>query len=115
MSAAGGTIYYTINQADPRLPGTGEAAPDALIYNGPISLSGETRIKARVKQGSEWSALNEAAYQGGQLEPPRIDHIRRQGNALLLVFKAAPGRSYLIEFRGHASAGAWEKLLKIEA
>jgi hypothetical protein len=34
-------------------------SPTALEYGGPIALTDDTRIKARVFDGSEWSALND--------------------------------------------------------
>ena len=55
FSASTGTRYYTLDGADPRDPG-------ALIYSGPITLNDNTLVKARAKNGSEWSALNEAQF-----------------------------------------------------
>jgi hypothetical protein len=59
-----GIIYYTLNGADPRRPGSGEVNPDARIYTSPIPLTGPTQVKARLFSDSEqlWSALNEAAF-----------------------------------------------------
>src|SRR6185503_17190868 len=42
--------------------------PTALVYTGPIPLSGLTRIKARVLNGAEWSALHEATFVVGTPE-----------------------------------------------
>jgi CotH kinase protein/Chitobiase/beta-hexosaminidase C-terminal domain/Lamin Tail Domain len=42
--------------------------PVALSYDGPIPLSGRTRIKARVLNGAEWSALHEATFVVGNPE-----------------------------------------------
>lgn len=57
-----GTIYYTLNGADPRQVG-GAVAPTALTYSGPISLTGTTRVKARtLSPGGEWSALENVVF-----------------------------------------------------
>ena len=42
--------------------------PTALAYSGPIPLSDRTRIKARVLNGSEWSALQDATFVVGTPE-----------------------------------------------
>lgn len=63
---ATGTIFYTLNNDDPRLPG-GELSPIAIPFelnSSPIKISETTRLKARVLQPStsgqaQWSALLE--------------------------------------------------------
>lgn len=42
--------------------------PTALVYAGPIPLNDRVRIKARVLNGAEWSALHEAAFVAGTPE-----------------------------------------------
>lgn len=60
LSAPRGTIYYTEDGADPRLPG-GQAAPGARKYEAPLGLPPGRAVKARAAVGSgstiEWSAL----------------------------------------------------------
>ena len=57
-----GTIYYTTNGSDPRLPGGG-LSPSALIYSTTaITLTDNITVKARILNGSSWSAMHEAAY-----------------------------------------------------
>ena len=58
LTSAAGTIYYTLDGSDPRLPGGG-LAPGALIWvPGAVSITAETTINARVRNGSgQWSAL----------------------------------------------------------
>lgn len=52
-----GTIYYTLDGSDPRADG-GAVSSTAMIYSNSISLStGVFTVKARVKIGSEWSAM----------------------------------------------------------
>ncbi len=60
MSGAG-TIYYTLDGSDPRLPG-GAVSPTALTYGGAVTLNNSTRVKARALSGGNWSALNEATF-----------------------------------------------------
>jgi hypothetical protein len=56
-----GTIYYTVDGSDPRLAGGG-ISPTALVYTGPITLQVSTMLRTRVKNGTEWSAMHEAAF-----------------------------------------------------
>lgn len=65
---APGDVYVTLDGSDPRQsvldPGVAESgiAPTALRYDGPISLSQGTIVKARTLLDGEWSALNEANF-----------------------------------------------------
>ncbi|MEW6237587.1 MAG: lamin tail domain-containing protein [Candidatus Omnitrophota bacterium] len=62
MQAAAGSIYYSLNGEDPRLPG-GELHSDAILYNGEaIPVERRTRVLARAKDGEIWSALSDAAF-----------------------------------------------------
>ena len=61
MAAPSGTIYYTLDGSDPRLPG-GALSSTALVYSGPLALSENVHVKARVLTGATWSALNEAPF-----------------------------------------------------
>jgi len=58
----GGTIYYTTDGSDPRLPAAGTLSPTAHPYTAPLPLTTTTQIKARVRLGDMWSALNEAVF-----------------------------------------------------
>jgi hypothetical protein len=69
MTASRGTIYYTTDGSDPRLPVTGEVAPTAVAYEVPLVLTGTMWVKARVldtdpatSSGQVWSALQEATF-----------------------------------------------------
>ncbi|RKY06582.1 MAG: hypothetical protein DRP56_07160, partial [Planctomycetota bacterium] len=59
----GNTIYYTLDGTDPRQAWTG--AVIGTEYTSPITLTESVRVKARAKDGSTWSALNEAVYSVG--------------------------------------------------
>ncbi|HEX5043853.1 MAG TPA: CotH kinase family protein [Candidatus Polarisedimenticolaceae bacterium] len=61
VTAASGTVYYTLDGSDPRLPG-GAVAPGALPYGGPLSIDQVRQIRARSFDGSAWSALNEGTF-----------------------------------------------------
>lgn len=66
---APGEIWYTLDGSDPRLPGGGING-SALLYTGPVALSGTVRVKARTRSGGTWSALNEALF--APAAPPAI-------------------------------------------
>jgi hypothetical protein len=62
MSAKIGTIYYTVDGTDPRTSG-GSIAPNGILsYNSPLKIKGNGTVKARVKDGANWSALTEATF-----------------------------------------------------
>ena len=65
---AGGTLYYTVNGADPRALG-GTVQPGSLTGASPISitLTATATVRARVFDGANWSALTEAEYLVGVL------------------------------------------------
>ncbi|MDF7800428.1 lamin tail domain-containing protein [Pontiellaceae bacterium B1224] len=52
-------IYYTTDGTDPRAVG---GAVAGSIYSAPLSFSQPTLLKARAKNGNEWSALCEAVF-----------------------------------------------------
>ena len=58
---AAGTVIFTINGTDPRLPG-GAIAPGAQTYAAPLVLNASAVIRARVKDGATWSAITEATF-----------------------------------------------------
>ncbi len=59
---AGGTVYFTLDGIDPRSYGTGEVAPGAQAYQSPVPINSPVFVRARVRLGSEWSALVEAPF-----------------------------------------------------
>ncbi len=76
LSPASGTIYYTLDGSDPRLPGGALNASAANRYTEPIRLTASTHLKARTLSGSNWSALNEAVFVVGPVaESLRVSEI----------------------------------------
>ncbi len=61
ITAPAGTIYYTLDGSDPRLPG-GAISGSAATYSVPPVFSGPGQLKARVLNGGEWSALTSAFF-----------------------------------------------------
>ena len=62
---AGGTLYYTTNGDDPlqiNSNGSFTVSASAQVYSSAVVLNGNTAVKARVLNGGEWSALNEAEF-----------------------------------------------------
>lgn len=53
---ATGSILYTTDGTDPRLRG-GAISPKAVVYSSPINILQGITISARVRQGTNWSAL----------------------------------------------------------
>lgn len=56
-----GLIYFTLDGSDPRLWGGGLSA-SAQLYSAPLVLTNAAFVRARVRDGANWSALVEAAF-----------------------------------------------------
>jgi hypothetical protein len=65
-----GEIYYTTDGVDPREYPTQDAV--GTRYARPVTMTESTHIKARVLNGRDWSALNEAIFSVG----PVADNLR---------------------------------------
>ena len=61
MEAPQGTIYYTVDGSDPRLPG-GAVSPSAQVFSSPLGLTDSVHVSSRAKLGDQWSARNEARF-----------------------------------------------------
>ena len=63
LAAGSGAVYYRLDGLDPRDAGGG-IRPGSLVFDPATSpdlvLSGTTRVLARARDGSTWSALAEA-------------------------------------------------------
>ncbi|HTH48702.1 MAG TPA: CotH kinase family protein [Candidatus Limnocylindria bacterium] len=55
------TIYYTLDGTDPRAPG-GSLSATAARYSTPLSITNSTRVIARARYGTRWSAPMSASY-----------------------------------------------------
>ncbi|MCW1915799.1 lamin tail domain-containing protein [Luteolibacter sp. GHJ8] len=70
----GGTIYYTLDGSDPRLSGGG-LSPSAQVYSSAVTIDYTLEVKARVRNGSTWSALNSRSFVSDTLPPLRVTEI----------------------------------------
>jgi hypothetical protein len=61
----GGQMYFTTDNSDPRAVGGGLGA-GAQLYASPLPLLAPAFIRARVRSGTNWSALVEAQFQTAQ-------------------------------------------------
>jgi hypothetical protein len=61
ITAAVGTIYYTVDRSDP-LGTDGNRSATAIQYAGPITITSNTRVRARVNIGGIWSGVKEGNY-----------------------------------------------------
>ena len=67
----GGSIYYTTNGSDPRVPFTGAVSNSAVLYTGAVVLAGSQAIKARTLLfGTNWSAAADVVFDVGTLGIP---------------------------------------------
>jgi len=55
-----GTIYYSLDGSDPREEYTGNVLGTA--YSSTLTLNSTTQVKARIKDGDEWSAINSISF-----------------------------------------------------
>lgn len=74
LTADLGTIYFTTDGTDPRLPG-GAVAPGASTFDASFTITGDTTVKARALHDGEWSALTEADFTPASEFPLRITEI----------------------------------------
>ncbi|MDC0497363.1 lamin tail domain-containing protein [bacterium] len=71
LKSSDGTIYYSLNGTDPRMPG-GALNPSALTWSsGAVSVSGDVIITTRVRASDgTWSALAEPRFALSTSQPP---------------------------------------------
>jgi hypothetical protein len=71
-----GTIYYTIDGSDPRLAtGLINPAATSIASSANVSIPTSRRIKARILNGTEWSALVNPAFIIGGAPALRVSEI----------------------------------------
>ena len=70
LTRKAGTIWYTTNGIDPRIPFTSGVSPSALRYDDAFSLRPPVRIQARTLEGTQWSALMSVEYTSAALPTP---------------------------------------------
>ncbi len=102
-SPDGGTIYYTLDGADPREAFTDQ--PVGAAYSAPVPLTVTRFVKARVRSGGgEWSALTEALFVVGAVQ---ADH----NNLVLSEIHYHPAGPSAAEIAaGYESGGDFEYL-----
>jgi len=108
MSAPAGTVYYTTNGSDPRLP-DGGLSPDARSYEAALTLSNSVQLRARAFATNTWSALVEAHYAlRSEVEMQIGDITHRADGAVVLDFLAWPSVSYTLLAATNLSSGTIE-------
>lgn len=71
-----GTILYTTDGADPRMPFTSARSDRAIEYRAPVTITGPLHLKARSLEGTNWSAILDISFQVTQFGSPiRITEI----------------------------------------
>ncbi len=96
ITATAGTLYYTTNGSDPRLP-DGGLSPDALVYESALTLTRSVQLRARAFVANTWSALAEAYYPRWNEVELEVSGISHQGDgSVKLDFVAWPGVSYTL-------------------
>lgn len=103
MTAAAGSVYFTTNGVDPRLPG-GAASPDARIYAGPITIAASQQVLARAWRTNTWSALSVATFTAPEPVPSLT--VIRSGSSALLAWPESAA-DFILESAGSLSAPQW--------
>jgi len=62
MAAPAGSIYYTLDGSDPRLPGGAVNTSRATRYSGPVVVTETAHVRARVLDAGTWSAVHDAVF-----------------------------------------------------
>ena len=98
-TTAGATNYFTLGGADPRVTGGG-IAPTAGTGNS-FTLTQTTTLRARAKNASEWSPLQEVTF--------IVGNAANAGELVISEFDYNPASPTTAEFNaGHTSAGLFE-------
>ena len=65
LRAPVGTIYYTLDGADPRAPG-GAVSPAAKVFTNALALNEKANIFCRAHQDNRWSYPAKAKFTAGK-------------------------------------------------
>lgn len=103
MNVSAGTIYFTTNGVDPRLPG-GARSADAKTYAGPIAISSSQEIRARAWRTNAWSALSVVEFTAS-VPPPSLT-VMRSGSSAVLSWPVAVA-DFVLEVSDNLSAPQW--------
>lgn len=109
LHAPNGTIFFTTDGTDPRLPG-GALAPRARAYSGPIVIAGSQQILARTWRSNTWSALTAADFTVA--EPPPALTVTLSGSEALISWTAA-GNEYALESTDSVVSPQWSSMAGI--
>lgn len=114
LSSASGTIYYTLDGSDPRLPGGG-IAPGALIWaTGAVVITKDITLNARARNRSgQWSALAQSRFQLIEAPQPLALAAEYSGDELRLSFPAQRGETYRMEYCSDLARPDWQLLREI--
>jgi hypothetical protein len=117
LTAGPGSVYYTLDGSDPRLPGGG-IAPQALLWHDPdlvLMLEDATWIKARLFGAGTWSALAEARFLPAQLDPPTLEWTASGTDGHpQFWFRTSPGGTYEVEYSPESVPSDWHPWLRFE-
>ncbi|HAK94283.1 MAG TPA: hypothetical protein DCM87_04600 [Planctomycetes bacterium] len=97
ITAPAGAIMYTLNGPDPSSPEI-QSSPLLLTYSEPITITQNTRVRARVQVGGSWSTMKEATF---IIATPRLVLTEIMYNPK----PASPYSSSQLEFLELANAG----------
>jgi hypothetical protein len=81
LSVPAGSIYYTTDGRDPRLPG-GAPSTEARLYTGPIPIDVTRSVAARTWRTNAWSALMVAEFTAAP--PPPALVVRVAGPSVVI-------------------------------
>ncbi|MBM3882861.1 MAG: hypothetical protein FJ387_24580 [Verrucomicrobia bacterium] len=114
LTSTSGTIYYTLDGSDPRLPGGG-LAPGARVWSsGAVTIANDLMLNARVRTaGGAWSALAQPHYRLATRRSPTARdlliteiHYRPLGSAELEFVELWNASPHLLDLSGLSLSNA---------
>ncbi|MBN1675341.1 MAG: fibronectin type III domain-containing protein, partial [Kiritimatiellae bacterium] len=113
--AQSGTIFYRTDGGDPRDSGGGVASA-ADGYDAPVTLSATCTVKARLKNGSTWSALEYAAFTvtGSVPQPPaapgNLSATAQSSSQIKLTWQDNSGNESSFRIDRSTNGSTWNQL-----